>query len=266
MKERARAIPGVVKNMRRTAGWIVGILVLAVPYVAWAQATVPFPKITFGIDAAKDPQEVAVSLQILLLMTVLSLAPSILAMMTSFTRIMVVLLFLRQAMGTHQMPPNQILAGLALFLTLFTMSPVIDQINVNAFQPYLNKEISLADAYHEAMDPLRRFMFAQTREKDIALFVNVGGGERPKSRDEVPNKILIPAFMISEAKTAFQIGFLIYMPFLVIDMVVSSILLSMGMMFLPPVLVSLPFKLMLFVLVDGWNLIITSLVKGIHPI
>ncbi|MBI2891016.1 MAG: flagellar type III secretion system pore protein FliP [Nitrospirae bacterium] len=247
----------------RIVTWAGGLLLLIVPAVVWAQA-IPIPKITFGIDAAREPQEVALSLQVLILMTVLSLAPSILAMLTSFTRIMIVLLFLRQALGTQQMPPNQVLGGLALFLAFFTMGPVWDKINEHALQPYLNKEITLVEAYDETMGPLREFMFSQTREKDIALFINVSRGERPRTKEDVPNSVLIPAFIISELKTAFQIGFLIYMPFIVIDMVVSAILLSMGMMFLPPVLVSMPFKLMLFVLVDGWNLVITSLVKGLR--
>lgn len=247
-----------LRRLSQVMGWL---LFLAAPRVAWAQ-NIPVPKITFGLDAAQNPQDVAMSLQIVLLMTVLSLAPSILAMMTSFTRIMVVLLFLRQALGTQQMPPNQVLAGLAMFLTFFTMGPVWDEINEKALQPYMKKEISLKEAYDETMGPLRGFMFKQTREKDIGLFVSVANLERPRTREDVPNRILIPAFIISEVKTAFQIGFLIYMPFIVIDMVVSSILLSMGMLFLPPVLISLPFKLMLFVLVDGWHLVITSLVKG----
>jgi flagellar biosynthetic protein FliP len=183
-------------------------------------------------------------------------------MLTSFTRIVVVLSILRQAIGTHQMPPNQIVIGLALFLTFFIMNPVWQKINSQALQPYLEGKITPKQAVEKATQPLRDFMFKHTREKDLALFVDIANIKRPKNTAEVPTSILIPSFIISELKTAFQIGFLIYVPFLIIDMVVASVLLSMGMLMLPPIMISLPFKLMLFVLVDGWYLIVGSLVKS----
>jgi flagellar biosynthetic protein FliP len=220
------------------------------------------PYLTIGIDKAKNPGEVAIVLQIFALLTILTLAPAILIMLTSFTRIAIVLSLLRQAMGTHQMPPNQIVIGLALFLTFFIMSPVWQTVNEQALQPYLKKEITQDQALKKAFEPIRSFMFKQTREKDLALLVDISNIERPKNIDEVPTSILIPSFIISELKTAFQIGFLLYIPFLVIDMVVASVLLSMGMMMLPPIMISLPFKLMLFVLADGWYLIVGSLIKG----
>jgi flagellar biosynthetic protein FliP len=195
-------------------------------------------------------------------MTVLSLAPAILIMVTSFTRIVIVLSLLRKALGTMQMPPNQIMIGLALFLTFFIMAPVWHKINQSALQPYLDKEISHQKALQNAAVPLREFMFKQTREKDLSLFVDIAKLNRPKNIDDIPTSVLIPSFIISEVKTAFQIGLLLYVPFLIIDMVVASVLLSMGMMMLPPIMVSLPFKLMLFVLADGWYLLVGSLVKG----
>jgi len=200
-------------------------------------------------------------LQILFLLTILTLAPSILIMTTSFARIIIVLSFLRQAMGTQQTPPTQILIGLGLFLTLFVMGPTWGEINQRALQPYLNEEISQMEALKLAEAPIKRFMLKQTRDKDLSLFVNLTDGQ-PVSNEEVEIQSLIPAFIISELKTAFQIGFLIYIPFLILDMVVASILLSMGMMMLPPVLISLPFKLMLFVMVDGWYLTVGSLIRS----
>jgi flagellar biosynthetic protein FliP len=220
------------------------------------------PYLTVGLDKEEDPGTVSVVLQIFVLLTVLSLAPAILIMLTSFTRIAIVLSLLRQAMGTHNMPPNQIIFGLALFLTFFIMTPVWQEVNEQALQPYLEKKITQEQALQNAAKPVRKFMFKQTREKDLALLVDIADVKRPRNINEIPNSILIPSFMISELKTAFQIGFLLYVPFLILDMVVASVLLSMGMMMLPPIMVSLPFKLMLFVLVDGWYLIVGSLVKG----
>ena len=220
------------------------------------------PYLTIGVGNVENPGKVAVVLQILALLTVLSLAPAILIMLTSFTRIVIVLSVLRQAMGTHQMPPNQIILGLALFLTFFTMSPVWQKINEQALQPYLKGEITHQVALGVASQPLRGFMFKQTREKDLALLFDIADIQRPKNVGDVPTSVLIPSFIISELKTAFQIGFLLYVPFMIIDMVVASILLSMGMMMLPPIMISLPFKLMLFVLADGWNLIVGSLVRS----
>jgi flagellar biosynthetic protein FliP len=221
-----------------------------------------FPSLQLGVQKGDNPGDVSVLLQIVFVLTVLTLAPAILIMMTSFTRLAVVFAFLRQALGTHQTPSNQIIAGLALFLTLFIMMPVWQKINTNALQPYLNEEISQEVALKAAMTPIRQFMFKQTREKDLALFVKMARLEKPKNRADTPTSVLIPAFVISELKTAFIIGFVLYVPFLIIDMVVASVLLSMGMMMLPPILVSLPFKLMLFVLVDGWHLMVGSLVKS----
>jgi len=200
------------------------------------------------------------ALQLVMLLTVLSLAPAILIMLTSFTRIMVVLSFVRSALATQQMPPNQILIGLALFLTFFVMAPVLQEVNNNALQPFMAGEIDQQTAFRQGMDPLRSFMVEQTREKDLALFVRLSKMERPRNFSDIPNYVLIPAFIISELKTAFQIGFIIFIPFLVIDMVVASALMSMGMMMLPPMMISLPFKILLFILVDGWDLVIQSLV------
>lgn len=212
-----------------------------------------------------QPQDYVSSLQILLVLTILTLAPSILIMMTSFTRIIIVLSFIRNALGTQQTPPNQVVIGLALFLTFFIMAPVGAQINDEAIQPFLREEISQEQAYEEAMNPIREFMFRQTRNKDLGLFLNIGNQEgEVDNLDDIPSHVLIPAFIISELKTAFQIGFVIYVPFLVIDMVVASTLMSMGMMMLPPVIISLPFKILLFVLVDGWNLIVRSVVLGFN--
>ena len=240
------------------------IVLLIVPSITSAAPIVPVPNINIGVGAATEPQDVALSLQILLTMTVLTLAPSILIMMTSFTRIIVVLSFLRSALATQQMPPNQVLVGLALFLTFFTMSPYLEQANNNGLQPYLSGAITQEAAMTEVLKPMREFMFKQTRENDLALFVNLSEGARPNSPEDVPTTTLIPSFIISELKTAFQIGFLIYIPFIVVDMVVASTLMSMGMMMVPPVMISLPFKLLLFILVDGWHLIILSLVNSFH--
>ena len=229
--------------------------------MATSAEAIPLPSLQLGMEDVDDPGKVSSALQILFLLTILTLAPSILIMTTSFARIIIVLSFLRQAMGTQQTPPTQVLIGLGLFLTLFVMGPTWSEINEKALQPYLKEEISQVDALKMAEAPLKRFMLQQTREKDLSLFVNLGDGKRA-SDSEVEIQSLIPAFIISELKTAFQIGFLIYIPFLILDMVVASILLSMGMMMLPPVLISLPFKLMLFVMVDGWYLIVGSLIKS----
>ena len=219
------------------------------------------PSIQLGVDDVEEPEKVSSALQILFLLTILTLAPSILILTTSFARIVIVLSFLRQAMGTQQTPPTQILIGLGLFLTLFVMGPTWTEINDKALQPYLKEEISQTDALKKAEMPLKTFMLRQTREKDLSLFVEISG-DQPTTNQEIDIRSVIPAFIISELKTAFQIGFLIYIPFLILDMVVASILLSMGMMMLPPVLISLPFKLMLFVMVDGWYLTVGSLMRS----
>jgi flagellar biosynthetic protein FliP len=233
------------------------------PALCWGQGSgLPLPALNIGLGEAKNPGEVSVLFQILFLLTVLSLAPAILIMMTSFTRLAIVFSFLRHAIGTQQMPPNQILIGLSLFLTFFIMTPVWQAVKTTAWDPYMKKAINQEQALEAAAKPVRAFMFKQTREKDLALFVNLAKIVKPKNTEDIPTMVLVPAFMISELKTAFQIGFVLFLPFLVIDMVVSSVLLSMGMMMLPPVMISLPFKVLLFVLVDGWHLIVGSLVKS----
>jgi flagellar biosynthetic protein FliP len=226
------------------------------------EPSIETPFFTVGFDQNKGPVEPTIVLQIFLLMTVLSLAPAILVMVTSFTRVVIVLSLLRRALGTNQMPPNQVMVGLALFLTFFIMAPVWQQMNQDALQPYLDKEIDHQQALTNAAKPLKDFMLRQTREKDLALFVDIAEVARPRTVADIPTKVLIPSFIISEVKTAFQIGLLLYVPFLIIDMVVASVLLSMGMMMLPPIMISLPFKLMLFVLADGWYLLVGSLVKS----
>ena len=230
-------------------------------FMVSSSEAVSLPSIQLGVDDVEDPEKVSSALQVLFLLTILTLAPSILIMTTSFARIIIVLSFLRQAMGTQQTPPTQILIGLGLFLTLFVMGPTWTEINDKALQPYLNEEISQTNALKIAGEPLKTFMLRQTREKDLSLFIDISGKE-PTTNEELDMSSLIPAFIISELKTAFQIGFLIYIPFLILDMVVASILLSMGMMMLPPVLISLPFKLMLFVMVDGWYLTVGSLMRS----
>ncbi|HTP63782.1 MAG TPA: flagellar type III secretion system pore protein FliP [Geobacteraceae bacterium] len=237
------------------------IIFLMTAGAAWA-APLALPTVSVGIGQVSKPGDVSALLQIFFLMTVLSLAPGLLIMTTSFTRTVVVLSFLRNAIGAQQAPSNQIVVGLSLFLTFFIMAPVWQQINRDALVPYKAGTISQETAFNNAVAPVRKFMLSQTREKDLALFVSLSKMPRPAKPDDIPTMTLIPAFMISELRTAFQIGFLIYIPFLVVDMVVASVLMSMGMMMLPPVMISLPFKILLFVLVDGWGLMIGSLVKS----
>ena len=214
--------------------------------------------------AANGQESYSVSIQILILMTVLTFLPAALMMMTSFTRIIIVLSIMRQALGLMQAPSSQTLIGLSLFLTFFIMAPVFDRINTEALQPYLNEKMTIQDAAVAAGKPLRHFMFGQTREKDIMTFSKIAGHDKFASHAEVPFSILVPAFVTSELKTAFQIGFLLFIPFLIIDLVVASVLMSMGMMMLSPMVISLPFKIMLFVLVDGWNLIIGTLASSFY--
>jgi flagellar biosynthesis protein FliP len=220
------------------------------------------PGISLERDQSGGSKRLSLAIEIVIAMTILSLAPAILIMMTCFTRIVVVFSFLRQALGTQQMPPAQLMIGLALFITYAVMFPVFSQVNDSALQPYLNNQIDQKTAIEKGFVPLRSFMLAHTREKDIGLFLKMNNIQGPFTKDNVPGRVLIPAFVISELRMAFQIGFLIYLPFLVIDMVVSSVLMSMGMLMLPPVMVSLPFKILLFVLVDGWYLLVQSLVSG----
>jgi flagellar biosynthetic protein FliP len=220
------------------------------------------PTITFGVEDANTPGQVSNALQVLFLLTILSVAPAILLMTTCFTRIVIVLGFVRQAMGTQNMPPTQVILGLSLFLSFFVMSPTLNRINVEALQPYMNEQLDQPAALAKAIAPMRDFMFSQVREDELTLLTEITMDSEPVDREDLPTMTLIPAFMLSELKRAFQMGFMIYIPFLVIDMVVASILMSMGMMMLPPVIISMPFKLLLFVLVDGWSLVVGSLVKS----
>lgn len=235
------------------------LLICCLPSLA---AAVGLPTITFGVEDADNPQQVSTALQVLFVLTILSVTPSIILMTTCFTRIVIVLGFLRQAMGTQNMPPTQIILGLSLFLSFFIMSPTLTEINQQALQPYMADQITQNEALDKAIVPMRQFMFSQVREKELGLLIELTLDNEPVNEDDVPTMTLIPAFMLSELKRAFQMGFMIYIPFLVIDMIVASILMSMGMMMLPPVIISMPFKLLLFVLVDGWNLIVGSLIKS----
>ena len=252
-----------MKRVAASLALMLGALMLLGAGSAWAQeGLLRLPSISLGVEEATSPEQVSTALQVVILLTVLTLAPAILIMTTSFTRMAVVLSLLRNALGTQQMPPAQIIVGLSLFLTFFVMAPTFNKIYDTALGPYLDGKMGQSEFLSKAADPMREFMLKQTREKDLGLFMRIAGEKKPLNASEVPLSSLIPAFVISELKTAFEIGFLIYVPFLVIDMVVASVLLSMGMMMLPPVMVSLPFKLMLFVLVDGWYLIIGSLVRS----
>jgi flagellar biosynthetic protein FliP len=224
--------------------------------------TMPIPKIAFDIAPATSPKDVALSLQILFLLSILTLAPSIILMTTAFTRVVIVLDFVKRALSLQQMPPNQVIVGLSLFLTFFIMAPTLTEMNDKALQPYLRGQISNQQFYDRGIVPLREFMFKQTREKDMALFVKLSKIEQPKNKNDIPTYCLIPAFMLSELKIAFEIGVFLFLPFIVIDMIIASVLMAMGMIMLPPIMVSLPFKLILFVLVDGWNLLVYELVRS----
>ncbi|XEC97122.1 flagellar type III secretion system pore protein FliP [Paenibacillus tarimensis] len=224
----------------------------------------PLPNINIEFGNGEG-QPATSALSILLMITVLSIAPAILVLMTSFTRIVIVLGFVRTSLGTQQMPPNQVLIGLALFLTFFVMAPTFSQVNDVALQPYLNGNLSQTEALKEAAVPMKKFMFSHTREKDLLLFMKYTKMEKPNSYEEIPITVLVPAYALSELKTAFQMGFMIFIPFLIIDMIVASVLMAMGMMMLPPIMISLPFKILLFVLVDGWYLVVKSLLLSINP-
>ena len=247
------------KIVRNAVSAISFILVSAVHLSAQT-----IPKVSVEVGEAADSGELSTTLQIVILMTVLSLAPSILIMVTSFIRFTVVLSFLRQAMGIQQMPPGQLLIALALILSFFVMSPVIDKSYTEGIKPYLDEQLSKEEAFEKAVAPFREFMLSQTREKDLALFVNIANLDQPEDAKDIPLHVLVPGYVISELRTAFQIAFVLFVPFLVIDMIVASVLMSMGMMMLPPIIVSLPFKILLFVLVDGWYLLIKSLVESFH--
>lgn len=261
-----------MKN-KRSLIFILAILLLIPATVAYAAPEAPganelLPRIDINIGGANtasdSPAATASTVKILLMLTVLSVAPAILLLMTCFTRIVVVLSFVRNALATQQMPPNQVLVGLALFMTFFIMAPTLGAVNQQAVQPFLQGKITQEKALAAAEVPFKEFMAKQTREKDLALFMQYMKAPRPKSIQEIPMVALIPAYAISELKTAFQIGFMIFIPFLVIDMIVSSILMGMGMMMLPPVMISLPFKILLFIMVDGWYLIVRSLLESFH--
>lgn len=251
----------VVRRHRVPLAILIGLFLAGYATPLLAQG---LPSVNLEVGTAEGPGDVVGLLQILILFTLITLAPSLLIMITPFTRIIVVLSLLRSALGTQHAPPNQVLVGLALFLTLFVMAPVNYQINQNAVQPYLKGEIEFAEAVQKAEEPLRKFMLAQTRKRDLALFAQMAKLENVRSIDDIPTYVVIPAFMISELKTAFQLGFIIFIPFLVIDLVVASVLMSMGMLMLPPVLISLPFKLLLFIMADGWHLIFRSLAQGFN--
>ncbi|MBF0448338.1 MAG: flagellar type III secretion system pore protein FliP [Magnetococcales bacterium] len=254
--------------MLRPAVWLAFLLS---PVVAWLvidplfAADITLPGVSFSTGEAvgkADPDQVGTGLQILAFMTLFSLAPGLLVMVTSFTRVVVVLSFVRQAMGLQGQPPNQVLISLALFITFFVMGPVFDRAYDNGLRPYLDKQINEEQAWERVSAPVKSFMLRQTRVKDLELFMRLSGIEKAPSPDDVPLRLVVPAFMISELKTAFQIGFMIYLPFLIVDMVVASVVMSMGMMMLPPLVISMPVKLILFVLVDGWSLVVGSLVQS----
>lgn len=228
-----------------------------------AEVSLPtLPSVNLSVGQSGDPQQLSVTLQILLLITVLSLAPAMVLMVTSFTRILVVLGFLRNAMGIQQLPPNQVMVTLALFLSLFIMRPVWEEVYLEAYKPLQEGQIQADQALNRGLQPIRQFMLSQTRDEELSLMISLSDLERPETPEDVPTLILVPSFMLSELKTAFQMGVVIFVPFLVIDMIVSSILMSMGMIMLPPMLVSLPFKVLLFVLANGWDLVVVSLVKS----
>lgn len=243
---------------------LLAVQLLVMLFASVAFAADPIPNIDIKIGDSDGAGGGSSALSILLLITVLSIAPAILVLMTSFTRIVIVLGFVRTSLGTQQMPPNQILIGLALFMTLFVMSPTLGEINKVALQPYLAKQITQTEALEKAAVPIKKFMASHTRDKDLLLFLNYTKAEKPKNYEDIPLTVLVPAFAISELKTAFQMGFMIFIPFLVIDMVVSSTLMAMGMMMLPPVMISLPFKILLFILVDGWYLVVKSLLLSFN--
>lgn len=244
--------------MKRVAA-VAGLMLLFFPSLAIA---VNLPTVSLGVSEATTPAEVSTALQVLFVLTILSVTPAILLMTTAFTRIIIVLGFVRQAMGTQNTPPNQVLLGLALFLTFFIMAPTFNEINIEALQPYMEETITQQEAFERSVEIMREFMFSQVREEELQLFIEIAREEQPTDKNDISSMILIPAFMLSELKLAFQMGFMIYVPFLVIDMLVASVLMSMGMMMLPPIIISLPFKLLLFVLVDGWQLVVGSLMKS----
>lgn len=238
---------------------LLGLYLFSTPIT---HAALSLPNINVGMNTINTPQEFTQGVQVLIMLTILTLAPSIIIMTTAFIRIVIVLSLTRQAIGTASLPPNQVIVGLALILTFFVMSPTLSKINETAYQPYMKNIITQQQALDNSMKPIRDFMFKQVQEPELALFVKLAKLEKPKNKDDVPTYVLIPSFVLSELKTAFKIGFVIFLPFLVIDLVVASVLVSMGMMFLPPTTIAMPFKLIMFVMVDGWFLITKSLIEG----
>lgn len=255
-----------MKNQNLYIIFISIILFAATSFAQQTQQTqslsFPLPKLDVQVGSSYNPQDVSVTLQILLLMTILALAPSIMIMTTAYLRIIIVFHFLKSALGTQQMPPGQLLAGVALFITFFVMAPTWNKVNEEALKPLMDEKITTEEAYNKGIEPIREFMFRNVRDEDLGLFISLANMTRPNNRNELPTYIVIPAFVISELRTGFIIGFFLFIPFLMVDMIISSILMSMGMMMLPPMLVSLPFKILLFILVDGWNLIIGSVVRS----
>jgi flagellar biosynthetic protein FliP len=249
-------------SIKKYSAWIFASLAVIFLTTLPSMAEIALPSLNLSMKTANSPQEFSQGIQMLIMLTILTLAPSILIMTTAFTRIIIVLAFTRQAIGTGQLPPTQVLASLALILTFFVMSPTFNKINQSAFQPYMNNKITQQEAIKRSINPLRDFMFSQTDEVELALFVKLAEIKKPRNMNDIPTYVLLPSFIISELKTSFKIGFMIFIPFLVIDIVVASILVSMGMMFLPPPMIATPFKIILFVLIDGWHLISKSLVEG----
>jgi flagellar biosynthetic protein FliP len=248
-----------VNNRRLFLLTLLGILV---PVATALAQQIPIPSFNFGIGEAGGPKQVALTLETLALVTVLTLAPSIIMMTTSFIRISIVFMFISRALSTQQIPPNQVVMALSVFLTIFVMSPTLKEVNDVALKPYFERKISVTQMYDRGIQPVRKFMFKQTRTKDLGLFMKLSGLQRPKNRDDIPTYALIPAFMISELKTAFTMGVALFIPFVVIDLVVASVLMSMGMIMLPPVMISLPLKIIVFVLADGWHLLTWSVVRS----
>ena len=249
--------------------YIIFILLITFASTTFAQQTqqtqglsFPIPKVDVQVGSSNNAKDISVTLQILLLMTILALAPSIMIMTTAYLRIIIVFHFLKSALGTQQMPPGQLLAGVALFITFFVMAPTWNKVNEEALKPLMDEKITTEEAYNKGIEPIREFMFRNVRDEDLGLFISLANMTRPKNRNELPTYIVVPAFVISELRTGFIIGFFLFIPFLMVDMIIASILMSMGMMMLPPMLVSLPFKILLFILVDGWNLIIGSVVRS----
>jgi flagellar biosynthesis protein FliP len=250
--------------MKKAALILLLIILVLSPAVIHAQqsTSIPFPKIGINVGTSSKPGDVSVTLQILLLLTILSLAPSIMIMTTSYLRIIIVFSFLKTAMGTPQMPPSQLIAGISLFLTFFVMAPTWNKVNVEALKPFMNGQISAEQAYDTGIEPIRDFMFRNVRNEDLELFIGLANLKRPNDRKDLPTYVVIPAFVLSELRAGFIIGFFLFIPFIMVDMIIASILMSMGMMMLPPTLISLPFKILLFILVDGWHLVIGSVVRS----